>query len=445
MKSSDEIERLVKNTRVTTCKSVDDRILGDAKIAFLESTESGTMSVQSNFSVWRLIMKSRITKFAAAVVILITILIGINQFGGSIDGASEEFAQVLEQIKKGKTMKWKTTFYSHVTSKDEKRMWIETEIRSCAYRVPGLYRQEYLDNNLQIHRVTVTDVIQRKELSLNPEKKEATLSVLTSGEYDLRGPFIWVQNQMQKRNLEWVGKKKTATGDANVFRAAFKDEANNQDWSYDFWIDEKTKQLIAVHCPGADIYDPEKDPARKNLPEKEWSQKMPMGFIQHDISFNTELDEAMFSFEPPEGYTLQGDIRRPQVTEKEMVEYLGILADYNDRAFPDQVFPFSFSSDRLNKITDKAKEVRTAAEQKLLETLDYYKRAGLNMMPTGHFVEDHTVEKSFRYLGKGVKLGDKDRIVCWYKLNGADTYRVVYGDLSIKDVAPEDLPLLVER
>ena len=67
-------------------------------------------------------------------------------------------------------------------------------------------------------------------------------------------------------------------------------------------------------------------------------------------------------------------------------------------------------------------------------------------MPTGHFVEDHTVEKSFRYLGKGVKLGDKDRIVCWYKLKDAkdaNTYRVVYGDLSVKDVAPEDLPLPV--
>jgi hypothetical protein len=58
-----------------------------------------------------------------------------------------------------------------------------------------------------------------------------------------------------------------------------------------------------------------------------------------------------------------------------------------------------------------------------------------------------TVENSFRYLGKGVKLGDKDRIVCWYKLKGAkspSTYRVVYGDLSVKDVAPKDLPLPVQ-
>ena len=68
-------------------------------------------------------------------------------------------------------------------------------------------------------------------------------------------------------------------------------------------------------------------------------------------------------------------------------------------------------------------------------------------MPTFVFIENHAVEKSFRYLGKGVKLGDKDRIVCWYKLKNTkvpNTYRVVYGDLSVKDVAPEDLPLPVE-
>ncbi len=63
--------------------------------------------------------------------------------------------------------------------------------------------------------------------------------------------------------------------------------------------------------------------------------------------------------------------------------------------------------------------------------------------PIGVFVKDHAVENSFRYLGKGVKLGDKDRIVCWYRPKGAKAYRAVYGDLSIKDVAPEDLPLSV--
>jgi hypothetical protein len=65
----------------------------------------------------------------------------------------------------------------------------------------------------------------------------------------------------------------------------------------------------------------------------------------------------------------------------------------------------------------------------------------LYALPIGQFVQDSVVEGSFRYLGKGVKLGDVDRIVCWYRLKGADTYRVVYGDLRAKDISPEALPL----
>ena len=47
-------------------------------------------------------------------------------------------------------------------------------------------------------------------------------------------------------------------------------------------------------------------------------------------------------------------------------------------------------------------------------------------------------------MGKGVNLGDQNRIVCWYKLKDSDTYRAVYGDLSVKDIGADELPLIVE-
>ena len=60
------------------------------------------------------------------------------------------------------------------------------------------------------------------------------------------------------------------------------------------------------------------------------------------------------------------------------------------------------------------------------------------------FVKEETVLDSFGYLGKGVQLGAADRIVCWYKLKSTGKYRAVYGDLQVKDVKAEDLPLSVE-
>ncbi|MHC4344274.1 MAG: hypothetical protein ACYSUP_06280 [Planctomycetota bacterium] len=57
-----------------------------------------TGSAQCEPKAWRTIMKNRMTKLAAAVVIIIAVLIGINQFGGSIDGASVAWADVAERF-----------------------------------------------------------------------------------------------------------------------------------------------------------------------------------------------------------------------------------------------------------------------------------------------------------------------------------------------------------
>jgi len=346
----------------------------------------------------------------------------------------------MDQIEKARSITWKVTYYNHVTSKDGKRTWMETSQHECAYKAPGLYRQTVVDKNGQIKSVQIADTVNKRELFLNPKNNKATLSEVAIAARNPRGPFVWVTQELKKPDLQWVAKRQTEAGELNVFRRAFRDEPNGKEWSYDFSMDQKTKQLVELRIPGTDIFDPDTDPARNNSPEKDWSTGKPVGSIHYDIVFDAELDDSLFRLDPPEGYTIETHAR-PQVTEKEMIDWLGVLADFNDQTFPDQPTVFS---DRINKAWEKPEKERTPAEQRFLDLEQHYITAGLNSMPTGHFIQDSTAENSFRYLGKGVKLGDKERIVCWYKLNGAQTYRVVYGDLSVRDVPPEALPLPVD-
>lgn len=44
------------------------------------------------------------------------------------------------------------------------------------------------------------------------------------------------------------------------------------------------------------------------------------------------------------------------------------------------------------------------------------------------------------YKADGIKLGDANAIIFWYKPQGQTIYRVVYGDLHIDDVAADKLP-----
>ncbi len=73
MKSSRDIEKLVKELHDTTNAEMDERVLRDV---------SQALDGPSRLNVWRIIMKSKITKLAAAAVIIITMILCANFLGG---------------------------------------------------------------------------------------------------------------------------------------------------------------------------------------------------------------------------------------------------------------------------------------------------------------------------------------------------------------------------
>ncbi|MHC4648125.1 MAG: hypothetical protein ACYTBJ_21910, partial [Planctomycetota bacterium] len=63
-------------------------------------TDRSKATSSARLQTWRIVMESRITRLAAAAVIIIAVFIGMNQFGDSIDGATVLYAQVRETIEK---------------------------------------------------------------------------------------------------------------------------------------------------------------------------------------------------------------------------------------------------------------------------------------------------------------------------------------------------------
>jgi hypothetical protein len=357
-------------------------------------------------------------------------------------------------VEKAKCVTWKTIIYERRFSKDGKRSWVRVAAsRQTAYKPPGIYRMIYDDDSSQTHYVEISDAVHRRQLKWWPNKKKARL--LESGQlpsqqlpYDPRGPFIWITEAIKRENLQWVETRATTTGEVNIFRHFIKDEfrcavdIKERNTSWDVWIDQKTKHLVEFHQPGSDVFDPEKDPGYHNPPEKEWSYGEPAGYIDYDIVFDVELGDSLFLLEPPDGYVLDNWVPPPlpQIAEKDIIDYLAIAAEFNKKTFPDQV-DFQFDNPKLVWLWFNV--AKTVVEQKFVETQERFLKYGPGA-PVHPFIKDNTEENSFRYLGKGIKLGDKNQIVCWYKLKGAASYRVVYGDLSVKDLAPAALPLPVE-
>ncbi|MHC4465730.1 MAG: hypothetical protein ACYSYW_04175 [Planctomycetota bacterium] len=90
MTDADNIEKKIERMNFKGSAEMHNRILGDALQA-----QAGVKS-----DIWRMIMKSKITKLAPAAVIIIAVLIGINQFSGSIDGSNVAWAELIERVER---------------------------------------------------------------------------------------------------------------------------------------------------------------------------------------------------------------------------------------------------------------------------------------------------------------------------------------------------------
>ncbi|MHC4069164.1 MAG: tetratricopeptide repeat protein [Planctomycetota bacterium] len=96
MNSAEKIKRLFAKSDVTVSSKVDDKIINDALSAFDKSEETKPVSAGPN--IWRIIMKSRITKLAAAAVIVLAAIIGFNIFRGTPVWAIGQTIEALENV-----------------------------------------------------------------------------------------------------------------------------------------------------------------------------------------------------------------------------------------------------------------------------------------------------------------------------------------------------------
>ena len=102
MNPAENIEKLIKKfcqakkSSITTSYQMDKKVLCDALAEYTKSNKASSADIKPN--IWRIIMKSKMTKFAVAAAIIIAVLIGINQFGGTIDGTSVAWGEIVKRI-----------------------------------------------------------------------------------------------------------------------------------------------------------------------------------------------------------------------------------------------------------------------------------------------------------------------------------------------------------
>ena len=263
---SNEIERLVGKIRFRPSTATDERIIARVNAVLDKSTKAKSANLKPN--IWRTIMKTKITTFAAAAVLIIAVLIGINEFGGS----SIAFGDILENIEKAKTLAWKTT--------------LVTEGQNPRITRTMVLEPYYMRVELEDGTVWILDRSQGKTLILDPSRKIAVISSTAKTSPDILEICNTFENfkNMEGFLVEEVGQQQIDGKSSIGFRLTKEDESQQ----IMVWADIETELPILIETT---ITDTQSSHVFQS--------------ITSDIVFGVELDEVLFNIEPPEGYKKQ--------------------------------------------------------------------------------------------------------------------------------------------
>jgi len=379
-------DRLVKNGKVLAQSDLEDdvmnQIVREQNVRLKTANKAG-----AGLKLRRIIMKSPITKMAAAAVIIIAVLIGINPFKSTVT-----FAQVIEPILNARTVIFDFIIGEEKSSPVMHEIVVGTRIRRTISNIKGMTQ--------------IIDLESGKILVLNDGAKTATY-------IDIKGPL----QERTRGYIEFVRKVLMELNDSQNVEKLGEQEIDGQkaigfagpNEEVKIWADPKTAVPIRVELRLGQLF-----------------------VIFKNFKFDEPIDDSLVSMNVPPGYTEETEVDFTGATEQDFIESLRIWAEVLlDGRFPEAVGTENYM-----------KQMPLIGEKLAQSGLSEDEAAKLGMtLPRGmFFLQLLETEGKYHYAGKGVKLGDADKAIFWYQPEGSTTYRVIYGDLSVKDVSPENLP-----
>ncbi len=343
--------------------------------------------------VWRIIMKSRITKLAAAAAVLA--VVGIVWF--QLVTGTKAYAQVIEVIKKSRT-----AVFTQITQDNQGNG--ETVKTDFAYKEPGHLRTTTVDGY-----VCIVDFTTGKMISIMPQGRYIIGDSQSFQKSGSSGPLdsIEAMKNLPEKADEQLGAREIDSIDCDGYRVT------QGDLTTAVWLDAKTGDLVQV--------------------ELKYASAPGMNRIIKNIKFDVELDDSLFSLTPPDGFNAHNNIELKSdgsgETEATFVNWLRWWAGAN----VDETFPPVVLGPQIAKITmemgkqGKLKEAWNNADPQLM----FQALLFVSMLPK---------ESDWRYAGNGVKINTPDTPIFWYKPADSEKYRVIYADLTIRELSADQLP-----
>ncbi len=247
------------------------------------------------------IMKSSITKLAAAAVIIIAI-IGLHQFNSSIKGASVVWADVAERLEKVSSYKAKAD--RALTETGQEEPFFECEIKRYFSPDYGSVEESYEDGELvmlaycSLSEKAVLIVLPQNKMYFRFDFNEELLSLVeytnpanTDGIMKLFGSERCIR--LGSREIDGVRTEGFEVKDVKLFSGIPRSLLNPEDINICLWVNEET--LLPAIIEGEGFVGKGLLTGFKEFRYEE---------VMHSIEYDVEIDESIFDPNIPDDYIL---------------------------------------------------------------------------------------------------------------------------------------------
>lgn len=341
---------------------------------------------------------NRIMKIAAVILIVVGVGAVIGWLTQGQGFAGSAWAAVQEQVRNARTCT-----YTMITQVEDM-----PEVKARVMIIePGLVRQEITEPHEQI---SIMDPRSGRTLALQVKQKKAML-IEISGLPEAAFAKFQEQNWMN-RLKKLIEKSETELETKQINgRQAKGYQVHENDQVLTAWVDTETGKLLNMEI----VVD-----------------RGGVKMVMCDFEFDKELNENLFSMKPPPGYTMAEKPMKIELNKEPAFEDVGVLlsvmAKMKDGQFPEALPEKPSMGAYMKHLKGFNRFIEEGEGPKVVMGMGRGIRFLAKIHPAGH------------YAGKGVKLGDADTAIFWYRPKGSEMYKVIFGDLSIKEVAETDLP-----
>jgi outer membrane lipoprotein-sorting protein len=369
----------------------------------LAALDAAASSSQTRFAFRRKTMFA-LLKMAAAVLVAAGSLFYLG--GPYLVGAPVAFEAVAQKLQNAHTLSYVMTMEF-----PDAKAAVPMTMRHL-FKEPGLVRSETLPAGGPI---MIFDQKADKTLAIDPAAKtavllEGRLPGANRGDKELAISEAQYLRSLTQKKGEPIGEKAFGKVQAQGFRV--KDDAHFL-FELIIWVDPQAQLPVQVEITGK-------------------AGDTPFHSTIRDFELDPKLDDSLFSQEAPQGYafsrlTLSDPNDKDDGSPEAAVgKLLRGFAEKSAGTFPQRLDDWA----AYDRLTPKG-TYKSPTDPALIR----------NVWTTGR-VQMFLLERKgdYGYKADGVKLGDANKILFWYKPKDKQTYRALFGDLHAADVTADQLP-----